>query len=82
MLWCPSSDSLKNIDAITLQSFNLQESKSIYAIGMYDINDTPMGFISVEYYRNNYILTQAEKEILNKNSIILSNILCYKGVRE
>lgn len=80
MLWCPNVDSLKNIDAIIYQSFNLQNSKSLYAVGIYDINETPIGFISLEYNRKSYTLSKSEQELLNKKSNYIASIMCYKNM--
>lgn len=71
---------MKNIDAIIYQSFNLQNSKSLYGVGIYDINDTPIGFISMEYNKKSYTLSNAEKELLNKTTNYIASIMCYKNM--
>ena len=68
-------EQVKKEDLATYESFVDQGIKSVYSIGLYDINDMPMGFLGVDFNKEEVTLTSEQFEQIENKAYKVAGLL-------
>lgn len=68
-------EDLKDKDLGLYETLTMQGIKSIYAVGVYDYNNSPLGFVGIDYTKQVTDLTTAQQNTLENASYQISGYL-------
>lgn len=77
MIICPSIADLRCVDEGFHQFMAERKTKSVYTVGLFDLNALPFGFILVEYSKETTDLPAEKVELIKDKSQILSTLLTF-----
>lgn len=76
---CVSVDCFKENDASTYESLRMQGVKSVYCVGLYTENGIPIGFMMVDYCKDNYEMDDEQFNDLKDLASRIATLLCMCG---
>lgn len=77
---CPSIETcFKDTDSSMYETLRVQNIKSVYCFGLYEDDNTPIGFFGVDYVDEEVTLTAQEIDHLKTIGVRLSTLLCMAG---
>jgi hypothetical protein len=68
-------EKVKKEDLATYESFIDQNIQSVYSLGLYNINDSPMGFLGVDFHKVQTTLTPEKFEIIVDKAYKIAGLL-------